>query len=133
MHRAFVSWVFTGSLLFFGFLLLLWIWRVLVFGILRRRISGLNLELVPVHPDQTGGLGFLGLAPKAFVPFVLGVSVVLASHLAHSVLYHGVRIDSLKMPMALYVMIVLFLCLSPLLMFIGKLRRHKRHPVRAHR
>jgi hypothetical protein len=33
------------------------------------------------------------------------------------------RIDSLKMPMALYVMIVLFLCLSLLLMFIGKLRR----------
>ncbi|HYE36912.1 hypothetical protein [Methylocaldum sp.] len=110
----------------FSLLLGLWTWRIVVFGILLRRISKLDLELVPVHPDRAGGLGFLSIAPQIFIPFVLGVSIVLASHFAHSVLYHDMRVESLRMPMALYVMVVLFLCLSPLLVLTGKLKRLRR-------
>ncbi|WP_434131468.1 hypothetical protein [Methylocaldum sp. GT1BB] len=110
----------------FSFLIGLWVWRVVVFGILLLRVSKLDLELVPVHPDRAGGLGFLGMAPQVFIPFILGVSMVLASHFAHSVLYHGARVESLRMPMALYVMLALSLCLGPLLVLIGKLKRLRR-------
>jgi len=110
----------------FSFLIGLWVWRIVVFGILLRRISKLDLELVPVHPDRAGGLGFLSIAPQIFIPFVLGVSIVLASHFAHSVLYHGARVDTLRMPMALYVMLALALCLGPLLALTGKLKRLRR-------
>jgi hypothetical protein len=110
----------------FSFLMALWIWRIIVLGFLLRRISRLDLDLVPVHPDRAGGLGFLSIAPQLFIPFVLGVSIVLASHFAHSVLYHGVHVESLRMPMALYVAIALLLCLSPLLALAGRLRRLRR-------
>jgi hypothetical protein len=110
----------------FSFLIGLWVWRIVVFGILLRRISKLDLDFVPVHPDRAGGLGFLSIAPQIFIPFVLGVSIVLASHFAHSVLYHGVHADSLRTPIGLYVMVALFLCLSPLLALTGKLIRLRR-------
>ena len=107
----------------FSFFTAMWIWRIVVFAILLRRIAKLDLDLVPVHPDQACGLGFLGMAPQSFVPFVLGVSIVLASHFAHSVLYHGVHVDALRLPMTLYLLVVMALCLSPLLMFAGTLQR----------
>jgi hypothetical protein len=110
----------------FSLLIGLWIWRILVFAILLHRISKLDLDLAPVHPDQVGGLGFLKLAPLVFVPFVLGISFVLASHFAHSVLYHGVSVDSLRLPITLYLVVVLGLCLSPLLVLTGKLLRLRR-------
>ncbi|CAL1241909.1 hypothetical protein [Candidatus Methylocalor cossyra] len=110
----------------FSFFMAIWIWRIVVLAILLRRIAKLDLDLVPVHPDQAGGLGFLGMAPLSFVPFVLGVSIVLASHFAHSVLYHGVHVDALRLPMTLYLLVVMALCLSPLLMFAGTLQRLRR-------
>jgi hypothetical protein len=107
----------------FGFFLVFWTWRILILGMLLWRIARLDLDLIPVHPDGTGGLGFLSIAPRAFVPFVLGASIVLASHFAHNILYHGAHVDALRLPMGLYVAIALSLCLGPLLMFAGPLKR----------
>lgn len=98
-----------------------WIWRLLVTGILLWRISRLDLQLVPTHPDGCGGLGFLQTLPTAFVPVILAASTVLAARWGHDVLYHTVPVESLWVPIGLFVVLVLVLFLGPLLVFVPKL------------
>src|SRR5262245_53254804 len=50
----------------FIFLLLRWIWWFLVWTALLLRISRLPLQLTPLHPDRSAGLGFLAIFPSIF-------------------------------------------------------------------
>src|SRR5262249_58612640 len=75
------------------------------------------------HPDRTGGLGFLEQVPLALSPVLLGMSAVLASRWAHDVAFHGVELQSLGLPAAIFLIGVAALGLAPLLTFSGALRR----------
>ena len=107
-------------------LLLCWLWRVVLMFLLFGRIAKLNLSIVPTHPDRAGGLGFLEAFPKAFVLVVMAASAVVASRWAHDVVYHGVTVQSLRLPMIVFVLLAVVLILSPLFMFIGPLSRAKK-------
>jgi hypothetical protein len=98
---------------------------VLLF-VLLKRIAGLELQLVPTHPDRAGGLGFLEKLPKAFSLFAFAMSAVVASRLAHEVIYHGVHVLSLKLPVAVYLIVLVLLCLVPLLVFVPRLAAAKK-------
>lgn len=102
-------------------LLLAWLWRVILCFILFRRLSKLSLALVPTHPDRVGGLGFLDRFAAGFSPVVLGFSAVTSSFWAHQVLYHGVSLQSLRMPMAAFLVLVLVVFLAPLIVFVKPL------------
>jgi hypothetical protein len=103
-----------------------WVWRIVLLTVLFRKIAGLELALVPTHPDARGGLGFLGRFPKAFQPVVFAASAVLASGWAHQALYHGVPAQSLRAPMITFVVLVSLLVLAPLLVFVPPLLAAKR-------
>jgi hypothetical protein len=103
-----------------------WLWRLALLVILLKRIAGIGLNLVPTHADRAGGLGFLEKLPTAFSLFALAISSVLASRLAHEVVYHGVHVQSLKGLMAAFLIVVIGLCVAPLLVFIGPLAAAKR-------
>jgi hypothetical protein len=103
-----------------------WIWRLVLLCVLFRRIARLDLALVPTHPDGAAGLGFLERVPVMFAPVVLGLSGVLASRWAHDVMYHGVRVASLRMQMIAVVVMALLLFLAPLLLWFGTLSTAKR-------
>jgi hypothetical protein len=90
------------------------------------RIARLDLRLVPTHPDGAGGLGFLGLVPFAFSPVILAISAVIASHWAHQILYHGAHVLSFKLPLALFVAVMVVIFLGPFLVFAPPLGRLKR-------
>ena len=107
-------------------LLCCWFWRVVLMCLLFGRFAKLNLAIVPSHPDRAGGLGFLERFPKAFMLVVLAVSVVLASRWAHDVVYHGVSVQSLRLPMISFVVLVVALFLTPLTMFLGLLSRTRK-------
>lgn len=119
-------WFSYVSLPIFTVLIAAWLWRLVLLIILLKRIAGLGLALVPTHPDRAGGLGFLEKLPSAFSLFALAVSSVLASRLAHQVVYHGVHVQSLKGMLAAFLIIMTGLCLTPLLVFIGPLAAAKR-------
>jgi hypothetical protein len=110
----------------FTFLMVAWLWRLALLVILLKRIAGIGLNLVPTHADRAGGLGFLEKLPTAFSLFALAISSVLASRLAHEVVYHGVHVQSLKGLMAAFLIVVIGLCVAPLLVFIGPLAAAKR-------
>jgi hypothetical protein len=92
----------------------------------------LDLQLVPTHPDRCGGLGFLQNMPRVFAPVIVASSAVLAGRWAHDVLYHGTRVESLYLPMGLFVVLALVLFLVPLLVFVPNLLALKRRGLLAY-
>jgi len=87
-----VSWAKNGSSGDLGFggcvnyvsrrsraLLPAWLWRLVLFFLLLKRIARLDLAIVPTHPDGAGGWRFMERFPKAFSLFAFAVSAVLAS------------------------------------------------------
>jgi hypothetical protein len=109
----------------FVFLLLTWLWRWLVVGILFRRIARLELRLAPTHADCAGGLGFLDLAAQVLLPVVFAASAVIAAHFGHGALYHGSKVSSWYGAMAALTGVSLILTVAPLLAFCGTLFRLK--------
>jgi hypothetical protein len=110
------------------FTALIWIslWRLIMLFLLFKWIAALDLELVPTHPDRAGGLGFLEKTPVAFSLLVFAISVVLASRLAHEIVYHGMQLQSLKSLLVVYLIVIAVVFLSPLMAFIPKLLATKR-------
>ena len=104
-------------------LLLSWVWRVLLLFVLLARIARLELALVPSHPDGASGLAFLEGLPAAFSLVALASSTVIASRWAHDVVYHGVHVDSLRLPAIALLVVNVLLFTGPLLAFVPKLRR----------
>jgi len=119
-------WFMYVSRPIFNALLAAWLWRLVLVFLLMKRIARLDLAIVPTHPDGAGGLGFMERFPKAFSLFAFAVSAVLASRLAHTVVYHGVNVQSLKGLLAVFLVVLIGICLAPLLTFIGPLAAAKR-------
>lgn len=107
-------------------LLAAWVWRLVMAMVLLKRIAGLDLALVPTHPDRAGGLGFLEKLPSAFSLFAFAVSAVVAPRLAREAVYHGAHVLSYKALMLVFILLVVILCLTTLLVFIPKLVATKR-------
>lgn len=57
-------------------LLLGWLWRILIWGLFLFRVSRLDLQLVPTHPDLVGGLQFVGESLRAFLPVSFTISAI---------------------------------------------------------
>jgi hypothetical protein len=71
-------------------LLLYWLWRVFLWTRLLWKVSGLELRLIPAHPDHAAGLKFLGYSVRAFAPVGFALGAVVAGTLANGVMQHGV-------------------------------------------
>jgi len=118
-------WVIIVSNTLFAFLLLRWLWRLCVWGLLLHGLAGLELRLVAAHPDGKGGLAFLGNYPNAYAPFVFAVSCVLGATVAHELMDATLTTTSYGFIMAGWLVVVLGLFAIPLQAFnkpIGKLR-----------
>jgi len=119
-------WFIYVSRPIFGILLASWLWRLVLVFILLKRIAGLELSIVPTHPDGAGGLGFMKDMPKAVSLLAFATSAVVASRLAHDVLFHGVSIQSLKGVLGGFVVLVVVICVAPLLALAKPLAAAKR-------
>jgi hypothetical protein len=119
-------WFFYISRPIFTALLLAFVWRIVLLGLLLRRIAALPLSIVPTHPDRAGGLAFLEHVPPALSPGVLAISAVVASGWGHDVAFHGVQLRSLQMPAALLLVGLAVLVLAPLAAFAAPLRRARK-------
>jgi len=124
---GFGAWwyLYVGRTIFLA-LLLAWFWRLVLLGVLFKRIAGLELSLVPTHPDRCAGLGFMARIPIMFVPVVLAISSVFASGWAHQLVYHGVAIASLKIEIIAFVIVLPLLCVVPFFSFLGLMLKTKK-------
>ncbi|MFO0689446.1 MAG: hypothetical protein U0900_12125 [Myxococcota bacterium] len=125
--RVVLSWAgLLSSLLstpLFFFLVLRWCWRFVVWTLLLFRLSRLPLDLMPLHPDRCGGLGFLSLYPSIFTGFVFALSSVVAVTVLKELRFVALSTAEIQWMLGIWLAVVVLLFLGPLAVFVPVLRR----------
>jgi hypothetical protein len=127
LHLTAAGWyAVVVSTAFFQFLLGLALWRWLLWTFFAFKLSRTNLKLVPTHPDQNGGLGFLGLTSAAFAPIAFTATAVIAATWRNEILHHGAHLMSFKLPAILLIALIALVALGPLAFFVPRLAALRR-------
>lgn len=119
-------YVVLVSVSIFQFLLGLSLWKWLLWTFFAFKLSRLNLRLVPTHPDEHGGLGFLGMTPIAFAPIVFAANSVIGATWQHEILARHANLMTYKLPGIVLLVLIAMVALGPLAFFVprlGALRR----------
>lgn len=103
------------------FLFYRWIIAIVAWGFVLRKISKLDLELFPMHPDCVGGLGFLGYAIRYFSPITFAISASVSGSLMDMILIEDMSLSELKVPVFGFFILITLLFTYPLLWFTKKL------------
>jgi hypothetical protein len=116
-------WYILVSLPILLFFLLRWFWIFALWGWFLFRISRLDLELTPTHPDRAGGLGFLGWGLASFSLILMAISAVMSGGFAREIIHRGASLNDLKYHVIVFVALAVVLVHVPLLAFAGKQAR----------
>jgi hypothetical protein len=119
-------WLDFVSQPLFNFLVFRWLWRILLWSLFLWRVSRIDLDLVPTHPDGAAGLGFLGALHGVFGAFLIPLSITVAARGAEWVQYGGGTLDSFRNAAIAFAVIALAFTLGPLFVFTPKLLAAKR-------
>ena len=103
-----------------------WYYRLLIWWRLLGQVSKLDLNLVPVHPDRSCGLGFLDGIVFAMAPFLLAHSCLLSGFLANRILWEGARLPDHYVEIGAMAAYLFVLTLGPLCVFTPCLLRARR-------
>ncbi len=131
-HLSPAGWYYVLiSQFLYQFLFGVSLWKWLLWWIFLFRLSRLDLQLMPTHPDQHGGIGFLGVSPMAIVPTIFAGSAVIGSTWRADILRSGgaVHLMSFKFDAIALLAIVLILALGPLIFFVPKLTGLRRRGI----
>jgi hypothetical protein len=118
------------SLPVFQFLFCRWYFRMLVWARFLWQVSRIPLSLIPTHPDRVGGLGFLANTAYAFAVLAVAHGALLAGPVATRIFFVGAALTDFKVEIAVVVLVVLVVFLSPLLVFAPQLAQAKRAGLR---
>ena len=97
------------------------LWKWFLYVLFFWRVSRLQLQLVPCDPDRSGGLGFLGYSPSAFLPVVIAGATAVGSVLRYQALHSEFSNESLATGLVVWVIIILLIFVGPLGFFAAKL------------
>ena len=127
LHLSLAGWrcVLISAPLFF-FLLARWIWRFVVWGWLLGDLARLDLQVAVMHPDRTGGLGFISEYPPVFSAFVFALSSVFATASAKAILHAGIDFHIFLYAMAAWPVLIIVLFILPLTAFRRPLGEFKK-------
>jgi hypothetical protein len=126
-HLTAAGWygVAVGTSIF-QFLLGLGLWRWLLWTFFAYTLSRTNLKLVATHPDQRGGIGFLGLTSAAFAPIAFSATAVIAATWRNDILNHGAHLMNFKLPAIVLIVAIGLLAFGPLGFFVPRLAALRR-------
>jgi len=117
-------WYAFVSLPLFRFLALRWLVRLIVVWYrFLWLVARIPLRLNALHPDRTGGLGFLNTSVFAFVPFLLANSSLLSAMVAQRIWHEGATLPQFKMEILGVVVALMLLVLLPQTFFAIQLER----------
>jgi hypothetical protein len=119
-------WFAYVSLPVFQFLLLRWYFRLFIWLRFLWQVSRIELKLIPIHPDRTGGLGFLAATSYAFVPLMAAHGALLAGNFANRIFYLGAAFPDFKLEILLYIIFLVCVVQCPLIVFAPQLAQAKR-------
>lgn len=104
-------------------LILGWIWRQFCWARFLWLVSRMNLQLVPAHPDQCGGLQFLSTMLYGYRPVAFACTVILAGGIANRMAHMGVSLLSYRELMIGALIVIGLFWTAPLVIFAPVLRR----------
>ncbi len=120
------QWGALVSVPLFQFMLLRTYARLFIWYQLLWRLSRLDLQLTPTHPDRCGGLSFIATSVKGFGPLLLAQGVLLAGLIANRIFHEGHKLSDYKVDAVLLMVFALALVHLPLAVFAPMLDRTKR-------
>lgn len=120
------NWYNFISIPIFQFIYWRWGLRYLVYMVLLWRISRLNLQLIPTHPDEAGGIGFLSNTVYAASYLLFGQGALLAGFIANRIFFGGRTLLDFKIEIAILAGFAVLITLLPLVVFSIKLYDAKR-------
>ena len=109
------------------FIIFRWLWRYALWTGLLYKIAKLNLNMMPVHPDHFGGLGFVVLAQKFFGILFMAIGCFMAGQFANSIVYFGMPFVATNGPMVAYVVLSVVLVVAPLTTLSPRLAETRRN------
>jgi hypothetical protein len=116
-------WYMFVSVPVFQFIMLRWYYRLFIWCRFLFKVSRLELNLVPLHPDRCCGLGFLGNVVFAFVPLLAAHSGIVAGFVANRILHEGAKLPDYKVELIAMAVFLLSIVLGPICVFAPSLNR----------
>jgi hypothetical protein len=110
----------------FHFLVLRWLWRLFLWFRFLGQVRRLDIQLFPTHPDEAGGIGFVGETQRFFGILIFAYSAGITGVIANAVVYDKVPLIHFALGIAAYAVFALILLVAPLSVFTGKLLIAKR-------
>ena len=114
-------WQFAVSMPLLLVLLFGWLWRIVIWARLLIHLSRLDINLIASHPDQCGGIGFLGQSLRAFSAFGMALGAISAGRMGHNHLTGTSSSFTDGFLAGGTVAIVALLCVGPLCVFSDRL------------
>ena len=116
-------WYSLVSLNAFRFFILRWYYRLIIWYSFLWRTSRLTLHLNPLHPDQSGGLGFLARSMTALAPVFVAQTITIAGEIGGRVFQDDMKIDRFVPDIIGFPIFFTLLALAPLAFFTSALIR----------
>lgn len=120
------TWYAYVLLPLFRFLVMLWLWRLLLWTLYVGRLAFLKLALNPAHPDRAGGLGYLGFVQQRLSLLLMAGGFMLAGSAANRITYLDASVATLFNPLIVYGVGYPLLLIAPLLLALPMLMDAKR-------
>lgn len=118
-------WLVFISLPLFQFLLIRWYFRIFLWYKLLWQVSRLPLHLNTLHPDKSGGLGFLATSLFAFGPVLIAHTILLAGLIANRIWHGGATLTEFYLEIIGIIAYLMLLTLMPLTFFFSHFVRAK--------
>jgi hypothetical protein len=116
------AWYWFVCLPLFRFLMVRWGWRLAFWWVLLRRLSRIDLELAPAHPDGVGGLGYLEIVHTRFAPLALAISIIASATFAEDIASGRNSLSAVYSALFVTLLIDFLLFVAPPCVFAFKLR-----------
>jgi hypothetical protein len=110
----------------YQFLLALSLWKWMLWSYFTLRLSRLEMDLVATHPDQHGGLGFLGLSPMGCAPVAFATAAAIGANWRYQISMQGAHLTDFKVPAIILIAVVLITAVGPLVFFVPRLAKLRR-------
>jgi hypothetical protein len=121
-HLKLTGWYYgLVSVPIYQFLLGLNLWKWLLWVFFLLRLSRMDLKLIGTHPDEHGGLGFLGLLPIGFVPISVAVSTAVGGAWRNEMLTTGKPLAGFLLPAIILTVLNFIVALGPLVPYVRRL------------
>lgn len=125
-------WYAYVALPLFQFLLLRWYFRLVVWIRFLWQVSRIPLDVMAMHADRMGGLGFLSGTVFAFVPLAMAHGALAAGTIANRIFYLNAALMDSAVEIAIVVGFLLVLVLGPLVVFAPQVAAAKRTAFRVY-